>query len=274
MTRDLFGFGDGPLARRQRRELTSMSRRSRAIPFEQFARERYAPEVLRLACEQYGALARGERSAIGLFARIAASLDAQGAPSEFVLAATAASHDEARHAVYCEELAVRCGFDPASAAVSAPSEPEPRTLLELDIALIRSVAVSETLAAALLMSCRRLAKDPVVRALLTTLIGDEIHHARLGWYYAAARQPAWTLEERQQVADAVGEAIARIEHEFWHGREPDASASPAAHALGILDTETQRACIREVVESELLPGLDALGLGASSAWEARVRGNS
>ncbi|HET7540816.1 MAG TPA: ferritin-like domain-containing protein [Polyangiaceae bacterium] len=271
MTRALFGFGDGPLARQQRRALTAAPRRVRAIAFEKFSAEQYAPEAVALARDQYGALALGERSAIGLFARIAAALDANDAPSEFVLAATAASHDEARHARYCEELAVRCGFDPTSSVERAAPEPEPRTRLELDVALVRSVAVSETLAAALLMACRRVATDPVVRALLTTLIGDEIHHARLGWYYAAARQASWSVAERQQIADAVAEAIVQIEYEFGQGRDTTHECYQSAHALGILDTERQRACIRDVVEHELLPGLDALGLGASAAWANRRR---
>ena len=269
MTRQGFGFGEGPLARRQRRELSMARGRTRSLNLQDFAREHYAPEALALASDQYGALARGERSAIALFARIAVALDAHDAPSEFVLAATSASHDEARHAHYCEELAVRCGFDPDVAVERAPSEPEPSSLLELDIALVRSVAISETLAAALLMSCRAQSKDPAVRALLTALIGDEIHHARLGWYYAAMRQPAWTLTERQQIADAVGEAMVQIEQEFWVGRDAAEEATPSARALGVLDTERQRACIRDVVEQELLPGLDALGLGASAAWAAR-----
>lgn len=271
MTRPAFGFGDGPLARKQRRELATVRGRSRVIDLRDFTPERYAAEALALASDQYGALARGERSAITLFARIAVALDAHDAPNEFVLAATSASHDEARHARYCEELAVRCGFDAESSVERAPAEPEPSSLLELDIALLRSVAISETLAAALLMSCRAQAKDPSVRALLTALIGDEVHHARLGWYYAAMRQPAWTLNERQQIADAVGEAIVQIEQEFWHGRDANPAAAPSARSLGVLDTERQRACIRDVVEQELLPGLDALGLGASAAWAARPR---
>jgi len=269
--RNSFGLGDGPLARQQLRELTrGAARRARAIPFSAFSPERYAPQALALASDQYGALARGERSAIGLFARLAAALDAFAAPREFVIAASAAAHDEARHAQYCEEFAVSCGFD-ASLALAAPSqvEPEPRSLIELDIAMLRSVALSETLAAALLMSCRRLAREPVARALLTTLIADEIHHARLGWYYAASRAQGWSSEERQQVADALAEAVIRIESEFHWGRDAAEPFDQPTRALGVLSTSLQRSCIQDVVHNEILPGLDALGLNASKAWDNR-----
>ena len=270
--RNLLGLGTGPLARQQLRELTRGSaRRARAIPFSAFSPERYAPPALALASDQYGALARGERSAIGLFARLAAALDAFAAPREFVLAASAAAHDEARHAQYCEEFAVRCGFD-ASSAAAAPSqvEPEPRSLIELDIAMLRSVALSETLAAALLMACRRLARDPVARALLTTLIADEIHHARLGWYYAASRAQCWSSDQRQQVADALAEAVIHIESEFHWGRDAAEPFDRPTRALGVLSTDTQRSCIQDVVQNEILPGLDALGLNASKVWENRA----
>ena len=269
--RNSFGLGNGPLARQQLRELTRGSaRRARAIPFSAFSPERYAPPALALASDQYGALARGERSAIGLFARLAAALDAFAAPREFVIAASAAAHDEARHAQYCEEFAVTCGFD-ASAALATPSpvEPEPRSLIELDIAMLRSVALSETLAAALLMACRRLAREPVARALLTTLIADEIHHARLGWYYAASRAQGWSSEERQQVADALAEAVIRIESEFHWGRDAAEPFEQPARALGVLSTNLQRSCIQDVVHNEILPGLDALGLNAGRVWENR-----
>jgi hypothetical protein len=267
--RNPFGLGNGPLARKQLRELTlGSARRARAIPFSAFSPERYAEPALALASDQYGALARGERSAIGLFARLAAALDTFAAPREFVLAATAAAHDEARHAQYCEEFAVRCGFDTGSApAAPSPSEPEPESLIELDIAMLRSVALSETLAAELLMACRRLAREPVARALLTTLIADEVHHARLGWYYAASRAHCWSPEERQQVADALAEAVIRIESEFHWGRDAVEPFDRPTRALGVLSTPQQRSSIQDVVQNEILPGLDALGLNASKVWE-------
>lgn len=271
--RNPFGLGRSPLARHQLRLLTrGPTRQAPAIPFSDFVPAHYAQEALALASDQYGALARGERSAIGLFARLAAALDAFAAPREFVLGATAAAHDEARHAQYCEEFAVRCGFDASEPpAAPAPVEPEPRSLIELDVAMLRSVALSETLAATLLMACRRIAREPVARALLTTLIADEIHHARLGWYYAADRSPSWSTDERQQVADALAEAVICIESEFHWGRDAAPPFDHPTRALGVLRTDLQRSCIQDVVENEILPGLDALGLNATKAWAESSR---
>jgi hypothetical protein len=273
--RNPFGLGTGPLARREARQLAGGSPpRPPSIPFSEFVPSSHPEAALALAAEQYASLARGERSAIGLFARIATALDAQALSPEFVLAATAASHDEARHAVYCEELAVRCGAAPfasgrESSAGAPSSEPALSTLAELDVTLLKAVAISETLAAALLMACRDRARDPVVVALLGALVADEIHHARLGWYYAAERAPSWNEAERQALADVVGEAVVQIESEFWWGRDAEAAFERSAEELGVLSSVAQRQCILEVMQQEILPALDALGLSASLAWDHR-----
>ena len=41
----------------------------------------------------------------------------------------------------------------------------------------------------------------MARALYTALAADEVHHARLGWYYFAWRAPTWTRPEKQRLAD-------------------------------------------------------------------------
>lgn len=138
--------------------------------------------------------------------------------------------------------------------------------------MLKYAAVGETLAAALLTQCRRQASDPVTRALFTSLVADEVHHARLGWYFAAHRSREWQLSERQRLADRVAEFVIDIEREFWTGSDAPAAAAPAARALGVLDSGTQRAVIADVMNEEIVPALDALGLGGSHAWAARRRG--
>src|SRR5262249_38080091 len=106
----------------------------------------------------------------------------------------------------------------------------------------------------------------------SSLLGDEVVHARVGWYYLAWRAPRWTMRERQVVADHLGEFVASIERSLWFGRDAPKEARSAADALGVLDSESQREVVRQVMEEEIVPGLDALGLGASHAWRVRERG--
>jgi hypothetical protein len=63
-----------------------------------------------------------------------------------------------------------------------------------------------------------------------------------------------------------------VERQFWQGRDAQRGSAKAAAALGVLNSKTQRAVVRRVMEHEVIPGLDALGLGASHAWRVRFRG--
>jgi hypothetical protein len=266
-----------PLARRHEQTLGGkLARLPKALPWSSFRRSDHPRAALALATDLWLGLARGEYGAVGLFAKITSALTAAGAPFDLVYAATVASADETRHAEYCLRMASLSRGEEATLALDpvafdahlAPIANQE----ELDVTLVNAVAISETLATALLTACQRRASDRLSKSLLTALVSDEVHHARLGWYYLAHRAPAWTTAERQRLADAAAEVVTSVEAEFWVGRDAPGSASSAARALGVLDSKSQRAVIRDVMENEIVPGLDALGFGASRAWPLRRRG--
>jgi hypothetical protein len=265
-----------PLARRH--EHAARSRGAPRIPWSTFDRRRYTEPALALATEAMMALARGEYTAVDAFARLASMLAQNGAPLDLVSAAAEVPSDEVRHADYALRMAsllagedVAVDFD--RRLFGPPWAPSP-SLEALDALMIELPAISETLAAALLDACRERATDPVAGALLGAIVADEVHHCRLGWYYLAWREPQWTRAERQRAADAAGAVIVNIEQQFWHGRDAARGSKRAAAALGVLDSKSQRAVVRQVMEREVIPGLDALGLGAAHAWRVRLRGKA
>jgi len=266
-----------PLARRHEQTLGGkLMRIPKALPWSAFRPLEHSRAALALATDFWMGLAQGEYGAVGLFAKIATALTAAGAPFDLVYAATVASADETRHAEYALRMASSIGgkeatlsLDPAAfRAHLAPIANDE----ELDLTFVNSVAISETLATALLTACQRRASDRLSRSVLTAVLSDEVHHARLGWYYLAHRAPRWTTAERQRLADAAAEVVVHVEEEFWIGRDAPRSASVGARALGLLDSKSQRGVIHDVMENEILPGLDALGFGASRAWPLRRRG--
>jgi hypothetical protein len=264
------------LARHHERALRGeLGRVAKPIAWDAFERSRYPEPALALAEDLFTKLAAGEYSAVGLFAQITSGLALTGAPLDIVAAATRVGSDEIRHAEYCLRMAELCAGRPVAVTIDhdalAASVPEATSLANVDFLVFKYAAIGETLAAALLTECRRRATDPVVKALYGSLVADEVHHARLGWYYAAHRAPLFTLPERQELADRVAEFVMLLEEEFWLGRDAPASARGAAKALGVLDSDTQRRVIAEVVEGEILGALDELGLGTSLAWRARRR---
>jgi hypothetical protein len=269
---------DTPLARlHERAILEHGSRRHRPIPFDRFERGDYPDAALRLAFDAQRALALGEYTAVDLFAQIASGLALNGAPFDIVAAATRIPSDEIRHADLAFRMArllsdrdVEVQFDRAP----LDKQRSHATSLEaLDYTILEVSAIGETLSCALLTQCKRRATDPALRAVYASIVADEVHHARLGWYYLAWRAPQWTRAERQRVADRAGAHVMHTEVQFWRGRDAPEAARDAARALGVLESDGQRAAVRAVMEDEIVPALDALGLGASHAWRARKRGS-
>jgi hypothetical protein len=266
-----------PLARQHEMMLADRSTRKHpAIPWKAFRRDRYPEPALALAYDAQRMLALGEYTAVDLFARVAAGLALNGAPFDVVAAATRVPCDEIRHAdITIRMAALLSGKDvaiPVDRAAANKRWASSMDLGELDAMMVEVPAIGETLACALLSACEERATDPTVHAIYATIVADEVHHARLGWYYLTWRAPQWTRAERQRVADRAGQLVVDAETRFWRGRDAPRGSQKAAHALGVLESKGQRETVRRVMEDEIVPGLDALGLGASHAWRVRRRG--
>ncbi len=265
-----------PLARLHEKTILQRGpRKGIAVPWSSFHRERYPASALALAYDAQRMLALGEYSAVGLFARFVDGLARAGAPFDIVSAAARVPQDEIRHADLAFRFATLCaGRD---VTVDAHEEKTPTrwherlTLEDLDSFAIEVIAIGETLACALLSACRDGATDALAHAIYANIVADEVHHARLGWYFLLWRAPQWTQADRQRVADNAGEMVVQIETRFGSGRDAPKGAQRAARALGVLDTKRQRSVVHDVMQNEIVPGLDALGLGASHAWAKRKR---
>ncbi len=249
------------------------------IPWSRFDRSQYPAPALAIACKAQTMLATGEYEAVDIFSRVTAGLAINGAPIDLVAASTRAAVDECRHADYAFRFAALLGGTDDVPIDVRSKRAEDRwghtlDLATLDLMMIEIAAVGEALACALISASRERARDPVARALYTSILGDEVHHTRLGWYYLAWRAPQWSTEERQRAADRAGEVVMDVERRFWWGRDAPAGSRKAARALGVLESEGQRKVIQEVMEGEIVPALDELGLGASHAWKARRRGGA
>jgi hypothetical protein len=266
-----------PLARRHEKTLEgTVARRRPQIDFSRFDRTRYPVPALALAHHAQTRLALGEYTAVDLFAHMASAMALNGVPFDLVAAASAIPHDEVRHADYAMRAArALAGEDPLiefDADALRKRWEQPMGLEELDCAMLEVSAIGETLSCSLLSACRDRASDPAFRAVFSAIVSDEVHHARLGWYYFSWRAPQWTHAERQRVADRAGNVVVGIERRFWNGRDAPLAARKAARDLGVLESEGQREAVRSVMEDEIIPALDALGLGSSHAWKIRDRG--
>jgi hypothetical protein len=270
---------DTPLARQHEHALRARGERSRRpLPWKSFARERYPEGALRTAATSQRALALGEYGAVDLFSHMTIDLSLHGAPLDLIAACARAPSDELRHADYALRAAELFAGEPASTELDRAGLgrvlAKRLSLDELDVMMLETGLMSETLAAALLSACGVGASDPLTKALFASLVADEVHHARLGWYYMAWRAPQWSRAEKQRVADRAGAMLVGMERRYWTGRDAPKGCEEAAKALGVLGSVTQREVVRAAAEEEIVPGLDALGLGASHAWRLRQRGGA
>jgi len=208
------------------------ARRPKAVPWSKFNRDAYPEPALALALHEMSALALGEYMAVDQFARIASALALNGVPLDLVAAAAEIPGDEIRHSDHAlrfasllanEEISLPLAKPPYEKAFSRKVD-----LGRLDLMMVELPTIAETLAAALLRACGEGATDPVAKAVFGSILSDEVHHLRLGWYYLAWRAKSWTLAEQQRVADHAGNVIIEIERQFWVGRDAPRGAKKAA----------------------------------------------
>ncbi len=267
-------FSGTPLGRVFERTLSGKKAKA-PIPWSSFDRTAYPEPALELAAAAQGKLAGGEYGAVPLFSRIASALAMNGAPFDLIAAAARIPGDEIRHAEQAVRMMRLLAPDAAPPPVErAPIEsrwPRRVTWQVLDRIMIESAVIGETLACGLIDACATRSEDATVRAHFSAIVADEIQHARFGWYYLAYRAERWSKADKQHAANRAGAVVVELEGWFAQGRDAPRGCRDAARALGVLDTKTQRRIVKETVEDEIVPGFDALGLGASHAWRARRR---
>jgi hypothetical protein len=221
-------------------------------------------------------MASGEYGAVQLYGQLTSAMALAGVPLDLVTASAAIVPDEARHADYAMQMTrLLAGEDvpiPVDKEALDARWKKDVELEDIDRAVLHVAAISETIACALVRACLECASDATSAALFANLLSDEVHHARFGWYYLAWRAPQWSRAERQRLADCMASNVVTIESRIWQGPDAPASAAEAARSLGVLESDGQRRTVRAVMEEEIVPAFDALGLGGSHAWRLRERG--
>lgn len=224
-----------------------------ALP--EHVRERIADAWLRDALTEHASIAS--------FARARAELAAISAPAELLGACERAAEDEVEHARLCFALAERLSglaLEPTPLPVVAPRGGD-----AIAVALDTFVegCVGETIAAACARRAAASAADPVVRAVLERIAGDETEHAALAWRtiaWLARREGPRVLAAIVELADAL-----RPEPIAEHDHDPDAELL-LAH--GRLDrrtlAQTRALAWREIVDPLLAE------LGATASLELRA----
>jgi hypothetical protein len=148
-----------------------------------------------------------EAASVTAFARLARVLAKLEAPAKLVEAAKRAIADELAHAAAMGKLARRHGGRVEAPVVPEASEP---TIEELAIENAVEGQVGETFGALVAACQARAALDPEVRAVFALIAGDEARHAALAHQLAPWLERRLGWRERNAVARARQDAIARV----------------------------------------------------------------
>jgi hypothetical protein len=186
--------------------------------------------------------------------------------------------DEIRHTRLCATIGARLGA-PAVRYDAAPVRARVRALPDgprraAGILLVEA-AIGETISTMLFRAGRRGATEPLTRAALTIIVGDEVRHQHNGWAGLRALWPSLAEEARAWLQDEATRGLAGAEQRIalpaLQRLEAGTPFDRAHAALGVLPPETRVDAFYAAVERLVIPRLTALGLDGARAWRDRYR---
>lgn len=105
----------------------------------------------------------------------------------------------------------------------------------------------------------RRATHPVARAVIASLLEDELDHGRLGWAYLAARHRDGTVTG---ITDTIGPMITRTITRALTPRE-GAVDDPEMEAFGFLGNDAAAETIHRAFDEVIAPGFQKFGIAVT-----------
>ncbi|MBL8604933.1 MAG: ferritin-like domain-containing protein [Myxococcales bacterium] len=220
-----------------------------------------------------------EHRSSGVFAALQRQLIEASTPFAVQTVTLRMALDEIHHAGLCGALVEAFGEAPsAEAEPTLAALPRHGDVSPLDRA-VRNVmfigCLAETAAVALVSNERSLATEPLVRATLDQILGDEISHARFGWQFVSDAAPSLSVTEREGINRWLRLAFGALEASelaflpVW--ADPSRELRETREAVGLCEADDARAIFYETVETVVVPRLEAMGFDAQRAYAGRLR---
>ncbi len=216
-----------------------------------------------------------EHGSARVFEQLAAQLSESG-ELEGAASCREFAEEERRHGVLCGAVVSALGGEALALGLSEaalPAHEDASTPREAALRNVLSVAcLHETVAVALIGAEREEMQGGELRDLLTTILADEVGHARFGWRMLKKVAADLGAEERVGLERYLRIAFAHLEeHELAH--LPAASAAlctdPRCAVFGLCDGAEARDLFYLAVHEVIIPALAAMGFDAERAWRDR-----
>jgi hypothetical protein len=213
---------------------------------------------------------RQEHLAVGAFALVAQELAACGCEPIVLSLVTRAAADEVRHTELCRRVAVAL-LGPSEVPAryrglpNVPAHEDATRHERVLLHMVEMCCLSETLTGVFFTEMHGRASNPAARAVIESLLEDEIDHGKVGWAYLASRANARELEGlAPRLAMLLERTVGRAMRDAARHPEGD---DPQMEAFGYVGRTSSLAVFRRALVDVIVPGFETLGvdLGASRA---------
>lgn len=219
-----------------------------------------AVERARLAWTQN---AYNEYLAVGAMGGLLVALAQARAPIDFWSVVSRFALEEVRHVELSARIATQLGggapvaFSPADVVPTVdPSLPPLQRATEL---VVRILCVGEGLSHPILRGSMEVATNPLIRAVLRTIVAEEAPHARLGWLYLDWVASQLAPGERERLAAVARETVDHYA-QLWDRMSRGPLEERHTEALGFMTPPQYVAVARAAVDAELRPRLASYGI--------------
>ncbi len=180
---------------------------------------------------------------------------------------------ELDHGVLSARVYAALGGTPCTELPRLTPVPDHHGASPLESVLRNIIAVSccgETIAVAVIGSDRERATLAPLRETLTTILADEVGHARFGWTLLGDVGPGLDEPVKRRISAYLVAVFERDLGAVFAGRDA-APASDAALAIGALDGPLAWETLCDTLREVTVPGLERLGFRAERAFEIAMR---
>ncbi len=212
-----------------------------------------------------------------VFSGLVPELMAAGLDYDHVRSAVEMARQEVEHGLASARVHAALGGEPSTDLPPLPPVPTHEGVSPLEAVIRNVLSVSccgETLAVAVIGGERERAASEPLREVLTSILADEVGHARFGWRLLGEVSTALDASTRARLAAYLVVVFER-DIRAMRGAMTACGATDAALGLGAPDGPTMWATFWETMTEVTVPGLERHGLAAQRAWKeaiARVTG--
>jgi hypothetical protein len=252
-----------------------LTREVREAPLEPIDVRGLSAEDHARAIEAWRERMVSEHASARVFAGLVPQVMRAGMPRRIVAEVSSMIDDELEHGLECARVMAALGGVPVSPLPDKLDDLPPHEDAPPLEALLRNVisvsCLHETIAVALITAEReQVAEHPVIARVFTSVLGDEVRHARLGWRLVRDASPHLDADTKEALGAYLVGAFEHLLH-YYRPVALSPETSARALALGVPDGPSGWRLVLDTVESVIVPGLERHGVPARAAWSAAVR---